>query len=147
MSKRPLPTLKLKVSKLGSLPMYILLKKFHSCFISSNSWSLHQMLLSIRRPSKVYPSPHRFWTNRREKKGVQIETKLFFLLLIEDVTLHLLAPDMWRFILCPPLLTCWSSVMPAMPISTGEENLLPARTLLLRLRRRKLDYACSVYSS
>ena len=103
MSKCPISTLKLKVTKLRSLDMYILVRKFHSCFIPPYSWSMHQMSLSIRKSRTVHPSsPKRFWTNWGEKKGKQIETKLSFLSLLEGVNLHMLGPDMRRFILCPP---------------------------------------------
>lgn len=43
------------------------------------------------------------------KRECRLRPSYFFLLLIEDVTLHLLAPDMWRFILCPPLLISHAS--------------------------------------
>ena len=85
-------------------------------------------------------------TEERKRKSRLRPSYLFYY--CERVWIYMLGPDVWRFILCPPR---WheSSVMLAGPSTPGEENLLSARTLLLRQRVRELGcvHASLVYSS
>ena len=73
------------------LHMYNVLKKIHSCFISPYAWSMHQMLPSIKRPNKSIS--HKFWLIWGGKKHDFHLQSLSFSLLIEPMTLGLLAPD------------------------------------------------------
>ena len=64
------------------------------------------MLASIKRSNKEHPyRPSCSEQIGEEKNGMQIEAKLSFLLLTEDMTLNLLAPDAGRFTHCPPSIT------------------------------------------
>lgn len=78
MLKCSVSTMKVKASKLRSLIMQILFKKFHS-FISPYSWSMHQMLSPFGRPRKEHPSfPQRFWINWGEKGSADWDQVIFF---------------------------------------------------------------------